>query len=134
MNAQISVPNHRTTFCIAEQTKNLKRVPPSDLAYARGRSHTWAGSGINNDPAVTLQPVVMASIPTPSIRTSGESFSTISSIISVRLATGAGLEPASPACAGALTVELPCICASPAVGRVPSLDVLEFEVTRSPAF
>jgi hypothetical protein len=23
MNAQISVPNHRTTFCIAEQTKNL---------------------------------------------------------------------------------------------------------------
>jgi hypothetical protein len=24
MNAQISVPNHRTTFCIAEQTKNLK--------------------------------------------------------------------------------------------------------------
>src|SRR5262245_33473848 len=27
---------------------------------------------------------------------------------SVRLATGAGLEPAPPACAGALTVELPC--------------------------
>jgi hypothetical protein len=27
MNAQISVPNHRTTLCIAEQTKNIKRVP-----------------------------------------------------------------------------------------------------------
>src|SRR5262249_12476297 len=27
MKAQISVPNHRTTFCIAEQTENLKRVP-----------------------------------------------------------------------------------------------------------
>jgi hypothetical protein len=24
---QPSVPNHRTTFYIAEQTKNLKRVP-----------------------------------------------------------------------------------------------------------
>src|SRR5262249_3378012 len=43
---------------------------------------------------------------------------TMSSTMVVRsgLATGAGLEPASPACAGALTVELPCICASHAVG------------------
>src|SRR5262245_28294792 len=32
------------------------------------------------------------------------------------LATGAGLEPAPPACAGALTVELPCISAAPATG------------------
>src|SRR5215831_17628531 len=43
---------------------------------------------------------------------------TMSSTMVVRsgLATGAGLEPASPARAGALTVELPCICASPAAG------------------
>ena len=32
------------------------------------------------------------------------------------LATGAGLEPAPPACAGALTVKLPCIASSPALG------------------
>src|SRR5262245_30915706 len=35
---------------------------------------------------------------------------------SVRLATGAGLEPAPPACAGALTVELPCTRAFPEAG------------------
>src|SRR5215831_13358452 len=27
MNAQLSVPEHRTMFCIAEQIKKLKRVP-----------------------------------------------------------------------------------------------------------
>src|SRR5262249_9621541 len=43
---------------------------------------------------------------------------TTSSTMVVRsgLATGAGLEPAPPACAGALAVKLPCICASPAAG------------------
>jgi hypothetical protein len=42
----------------------------------------------------------------------------ISSTMVVRsgLATGAGLEPAPPACAGALTVKLPCIPSSPALG------------------
>src|SRR5215831_6691705 len=35
---------------------------------------------------------------------------------SVRLETGAGLEPAPPACTGALAVELPCSCSSFEVG------------------
>src|SRR5262245_18380645 len=35
---------------------------------------------------------------------------------SVRLATGAGFEPAPPACTGALTVELPCNRAFPEAG------------------
>ncbi len=34
----------------------------------------------------------------------------------MRLATGAGLEPAPPACAGALAVKLPCIRSSLAPG------------------
>jgi hypothetical protein len=34
MNAKISVPDHRTTFCIAEQTKNLKRVITDPLGTA----------------------------------------------------------------------------------------------------
>src|SRR5262249_40919568 len=54
--------------------------------------------------------------PSASIRTSGESFATISNTIAVGLVTGAGLEPAPPACAGALTVKLPCVGSSLAVG------------------
>src|SRR5262249_11212119 len=42
--------------------------------------------------------------PNASIRTSGESFATISNTI---LVTGAGLEPTSPDCSGALAIKLP---------------------------
>jgi len=43
------------------------------------------------------------------MRTSGESFATISN-----MATGAGLEPAPPGFPGALTVKLPCVSPLPA--------------------
>src|SRR5262249_61873431 len=52
-----------------------------------------------------------------SIRPSGESFATISNTIAVGLVTGAGLEPVPPACAGALTVKLPCVSSSPCLGN-----------------
>ncbi len=54
-----------------------------------------------------------ATNPSANIRTSGDNLATISNM---SLATGAGLEPAPPARAGALTVKLPCNLSSPASG------------------
>src|SRR5262249_50837615 len=95
---------------------NFRSEPQNHVLHSRTNQESQA-SAVGSNPSAIM-------------RTSGESLATISStnavgLPSVRLASGAGLEPTSPTCAGALTVKLPWIRLSLAWGMAV-LDMCRF--------